>query len=563
MSAQPAVADLQAAFSEENTVVPPTQATPVPTLPPNVTPTPIPVVGCLRALVQTTQGNAGDKIFSGDAVAKLPCLDQLIRDWTYGAQGYQFHLGDLAAFTFKCGSMTVKYDGHTETYGNISQGGMGDYIVNGTRFDISNMSASQRALYDVLRGMNGWEPNQSCSYLTGNNSDVLEIIDGSGNRVNFNPARESSADDTIAESFMQNGDGYIDEACNFFKDNSGAQMCPEVLRAGRRPSPISLIWDIAEYERLRASREQAVTRFPVSPDHAGELFTWKGSSASPLLVYDPNHTGEIVSAAQLFGNFSFNRRWENGYEALATLDLDQNGAVDGAELSPLGLWFDADRNGKSSAGEVISAQDAGIRSLYFNGVEKDEATGDLVVNHGFDFANGDEVLSGQSVDWFSTVYDSLARAVTSQVTSERAPAVAAIPSGSSGPVSGVWFWTDAEQPDSQRVDGMLVLLQRGDKIVGKSFVQIPLEKNSKKLRSYLMSSAIEGTVQPTRSGRQNLTFTVTDKFGQITQSSATVELNGAMSGSSLSQLASHDSQSKQNLRYRWRAVKFNRSGTKA
>lgn len=553
-----AFGQLNPSFSEENTTVP----TPVPTLPPGVTPTPgptpeptlAPYVGCLRAARINYQPNVGDNVFTGDAVAKLDCLQRLLRD-QWHAKGIILEQRTISDYTFKCGNITLNHEAVDQA---TWAGGYGRPIFGG--IDVGALSQSERdRLNFELSGISTWEVGKSCEYLSGSYHDNLQVFDKNGNAIDYNPIHESEFDDGIYYTMRQH-DGFIDEDCNFYEGNEGAQMCSEVLNVGYRASPISLIWDIVEYQRQREAQEQTVTRFPVSPAQAGELFTWKGSNAMPLVVYDPAHTGKIDSARQLFGNFTFGKQWGNGYEALATLDTDGSGAVDGAELEPLGIWFDRDRDGRAGAGEVVTAKSAGIHALYFNSVERDEATGDLVVSRGFDFDQNGERLSGPSVDWFSTVYSSLAQAVTSAgvaenslgSTKDRAP-------GKSGPASGVWFWADAGQTDSQKVDGMLVLRQEGEKLVGRSFIIIPLEKNSLMLKSYMMGADIVGSVERTKAGRNKLTFTVTDSRGRKTESSALLESNGSMLGSSIAEVVPAGSATRQTLRYGWKAIKFQHS----
>jgi hypothetical protein len=44
--------------------------------------------------------------------------------------------------------------------------------------------------------------------------------------------------------------------------------------------------------------------------------------------------------------------WDNGYQALAALDSDGDGALTGGELGGLAIWQDANSNGISEPGEV-------------------------------------------------------------------------------------------------------------------------------------------------------------------------------------------------------------------
>lgn len=79
-----------------------------------------------------------------------------------------------------------------------------------------------------------------------------------------------------------------------------------------------------------------------------------------LLVWDPRHTGEIGSGRQLFGSFTFQIAWANGYDALAALDDDGDGYLCGTELHGIRVWFDRNSDGISAPDEVVDLGDCGI-----------------------------------------------------------------------------------------------------------------------------------------------------------------------------------------------------------
>lgn len=79
-----------------------------------------------------------------------------------------------------------------------------------------------------------------------------------------------------------------------------------------------------------------------------------------LLVWDPEREGQVRSARQLFGGYTFEIFWTDGYAALAALDGDDDGALRGAELDGLRAWFDANGNGRSDFGEVKDLDEFGI-----------------------------------------------------------------------------------------------------------------------------------------------------------------------------------------------------------
>lgn len=81
------------------------------------------------------------------------------------------------------------------------------------------------------------------------------------------------------------------------------------------------------------------------------------------LVYDANDSGKITSGRQMFGSVTFWLFWRNGYEALASLDDNQDGWIDGAELEHLKIWRDENSNGVSEPGEVLPVAEWGITAI--------------------------------------------------------------------------------------------------------------------------------------------------------------------------------------------------------
>jgi hypothetical protein len=77
------------------------------------------------------------------------------------------------------------------------------------------------------------------------------------------------------------------------------------------------------------------------------------SPGAGWLVYDPRQRGEIHSALQLFGSVTYWLFWSNGYEALCTLDDNDDGVLTGGELAGLAIWRDEDIDGQSDPGEVL------------------------------------------------------------------------------------------------------------------------------------------------------------------------------------------------------------------
>ena len=81
------------------------------------------------------------------------------------------------------------------------------------------------------------------------------------------------------------------------------------------------------------------------------------------LVYDHHGKGQVTSALQMFGSVTFWLFWNNGYDAMASLDDNGDGKLNGNELRHLALWHDRNQNGISESGEVRSLADHGIVEL--------------------------------------------------------------------------------------------------------------------------------------------------------------------------------------------------------
>ncbi len=96
-----------------------------------------------------------------------------------------------------------------------------------------------------------------------------------------------------------------------------------------------------------------------------------------------------IDGSCLFGSAS---AFNDGYDALAALDADRNGQLEGAELNGLKVWKDANSNAAVDDGEVLTLDGLGITSI---GVSDKGLQGTFVRN-GQTF---------QSFDWWPTVME--------------------------------------------------------------------------------------------------------------------------------------------------------------
>ena len=99
--------------------------------------------------------------------------------------------------------------------------------------------------------------------------------------------------------------------------------------------------------------------FPLRGFGPTDVWPWVRPTTG-LLVWDPARTGEVASGRQLFGGFTFQIAWSDGYDALAALDDDGDRVLRGAELAGMRVWFDRDGDGRSAPGEVVDLAALGI-----------------------------------------------------------------------------------------------------------------------------------------------------------------------------------------------------------
>lgn len=90
-----------------------------------------------------------------------------------------------------------------------------------------------------------------------------------------------------------------------------------------------------------------------------------------LLVWDPFGTGQITSARQLFGGYTFEIFRQTGYDALAALDDNRDGVLSGGELKGIRVWFDRNSDGRSTPDEVVSLDKLEVKALSVRAVSHD------------------------------------------------------------------------------------------------------------------------------------------------------------------------------------------------
>ncbi len=138
---------------------------------------------------------------------------------------------------------------------------------------------------------------------------------------------------------------------------------------------------------LQASQLLAKTKVTFDLDGTGpRTYEQWPSRMAGWLVFDDGGASGITSGLQMFGQCTFWIFWRNGYEAMASLDDDQNGKLEKQELDRLSLWQDNNHNGVCDKGEVRNLASLGIESLSCR--SSIDQSGTLFSREGVTFSSG-------------------------------------------------------------------------------------------------------------------------------------------------------------------------------
>jgi hypothetical protein len=109
--------------------------------------------------------------------------------------------------------------------------------------------------------------------------------------------------------------------------------------------------------------------FDIDDDGYKELISWTGvGEGDAFLALDRNANGTIDSGAELFGDATplmNGGRATDGFSALREFDTNLDGSIDRSDavFALLLLWLDLDHDGVSTAGELLSLDQAGVLSI--------------------------------------------------------------------------------------------------------------------------------------------------------------------------------------------------------
>ena len=367
-------------------------------------------------------------------------------------------------------------------------------------------------------------------------------------------------------------------------------------------SPVALIWD-PSFGVEDLSDDVRLVSFPINPNEPNKLVEWKASSKAPLLVYDPTGEGKIINGYQLFGNWTFGPKkvaslkdtdrsaadgklWNNGFDALSTLDINSDGEVRGTELEHLSLWFDDNRNAVSEKGEVRRVAAVGVKKLFYQGYASNDAVHAIVLDTGFERERDGKTEQGVLADWFTnTVSSELEYAQKAMIASAfrkndrvQSSAIASLNKVSSHSpeitkeiikdeseflaykkgaaiVSGFWEW-NSESKEIPVSGGRFIILDNEDGTInGLTMIELPLESSFGATSAGLIKP-FKGQAKLEADGSVSVTFELKEEGGTtILQSTAKLNKNGtSMDGSSSGKVQSDAA--KTDISYIWVATKL-------
>lgn len=344
---------------------------------------------------------------------------------------------------------------------------------------------------------------------------------------------------------------FVDKDCKTVQVSSSEESVCNATVAAKisyiASSPISLVWEGSERDVLKKA---SLVRFPLDLSNSDRWYAWYGSKEAPLLVYDPSHKGEITSAQQLFGNWTFGgqrsalaissealsdasvepKPWRDGYQALETLDHNRDGEISGAELAPLALWFDENRDGVSQQGEVTPVRDNGVKGLFLGPTVTDSSDRSVRVVRGFTriASNGSEV-SGATIDWYSeggATVSELSAKLDFARRADASNAEHALPNGDisrrlpwaagevvrDSPLNGRWSWSDPRDKNASERGELILAEKAGGGISGMALSEVNLDSDLP-MQNAIAFKTLNGQITKRQGSKIELKFHSIDARG--------------------------------------------------
>lgn len=135
------------------------------------------------------------------------------------------------------------------------------------------------------------------------------------------------------------------------------------LEATRQHWVTPIILHLSERRELRQLlAPERLVSFDLDGSGRGDTWSWVQPDTA-LLVWDEDGHGDVPSGRELFGSATWWIFWNNGYEALNSLDDDHNGWLEKGELHGVAVWRDRNSNGVSDSGEVEPVATVGVAGI--------------------------------------------------------------------------------------------------------------------------------------------------------------------------------------------------------
>lgn len=185
----------------------------------------------------------------------------------------------------------------------------------------------------------------------------------------FKDLSENGSSMDLADSYLSREAGKLILSLGQKPGNGGVSAAEKqdieatIEKINNRPkaiTPIIFPVDGGGYDGL--INENANAKFDLSGFNDGTKWPWVTKKAG-ILCWDPENSGKITSGRQLFGTSTFWMFFKDGYAALASLDDDENGWLEGKEFKGISVWIDRNENAVSDQGEVIPASSYGITRI--------------------------------------------------------------------------------------------------------------------------------------------------------------------------------------------------------
>ncbi|WP_426282189.1 calcium-binding protein [Lysobacter soli] len=219
---------------------------------------------------------------------------------------------------------------------------------------IDDEDGAGRVHMDGLGTLTGGKRKESDPQNEYRNGSTLYVLDGTTLTINGGLTINNFSNGELG-IFLETEEDEEEE-----EDEEG----PDTGPAERRTSPIVIDLDGDGVETTGMARDRYF-------DHDANGMRERTAWASPddgFLVRDLNGNGRIDDGREMFGNqtrLGNGALAANGFEALRELDGNQDGVIDAtdAAFASLRIWRDANSNGRTDLGELLTMEQAGLAAL--------------------------------------------------------------------------------------------------------------------------------------------------------------------------------------------------------